>query len=182
MKIDRDQFEKLALEQLDTLYRVALRLCRKPADAEDLVQEAYFRAFRSYDSFDLQRQGIRPWLVRILRNIFLTRVQRETRQPAAREQEFLETAPDRPISNASAPWSSQLAQQMDQELVRAMDELPEQYRTVMALWALEDFSYQEIADALEIPIGTVMSRLHRARTRLATQLAEYAAREGIKRE
>ncbi len=182
MKIPRDQFEKLVLDQLDTLYRVALRLSHRHELAEDLVQDTCFRALRAYESFDMQPVGIRPWLIRILRNLFLTRVQREAKQPASRDQELLETAPDRPPGHTAAPWSPQLAQSMDQELVAAMDRLPEQYRTVLVLWALEDFSYQEIADSLEIPIGTVMSRLFRARARLAADLQDYAKREGIKRE
>jgi RNA polymerase sigma-70 factor (ECF subfamily) len=182
MKIPRDQFEKLASEQLDTLYRLALRLSGRVSEAEDLVQETYFRALRSHDSFDLQETGIRPWLVRILRNLFLTRVQREARQPASREQDILEATPDRPPANVAGPWSAALAQGMDEELVQAIEHLPEQYRTVMLLWALEDFSYQEIAEAMEIPIGTVMSRLHRARARLATRLQEYARSKGISRE
>ena len=78
--------------------------------------------------------------------------------------------------------SEDYSQYMDEELVRAMDSLPEEYRTVLVLWALEDFTYQEIADALEVPIGTVMSRLHRARAKLSSQLGEYARREGITRK
>jgi RNA polymerase sigma-70 factor (ECF subfamily) len=182
MKVSREEFEQLAVEQLDTLYRLALRLTGKQADAEDLVQEAYYRAIRSWESFDLQQAGIRPWLVRILRNTFLTKAQRESRQPNAIDSEILEATAGSALPPDARPWSPELAEGMDEELVHAMESLPEEYRTTMVLWALEDFSYQEIAQALEIPIGTVMSRLHRARAKLAEKLAAYARREGIQRE
>ncbi len=180
MAISQDQFRDLILEQLDTLYRVALRLTRNTDDAEDLVQEACYRAMRSEDTFKLTPSGIRPWLVRILRNTFLTRVARESKQPQATPTEALEMTPDAPSPGAEIP--ANYTEYMDQELVRAMDALPEEYRTVLVLWALEDFTYQEIADALEIPIGTVMSRLFRARARLTEALKEYAKRERIARE
>jgi RNA polymerase sigma-70 factor (ECF subfamily) len=181
MKPTREQFEQMVLEQLDVLYRVALRLTHKSDQADDLVQEACYRAIRSWESFDLQTGGIRPWLIRILRNTFLSRLERETRQPVATDDVILENAL---VASNSLPQGNfaAISEQMDQELVRALDRLPEEYRTVMVLWALEEFSYQEIADALEIPLGTVMSRLHRARARLAEQLEGYAKREGIQRE
>lgn len=181
MKLSRDEFEPKVLEQLDVLYRVALRLSRRPDQAEDLVQETCFRAIRSYESFDLQTGSMRPWLIRILRNTFLSKLEREKRQPAATDDLTLELASQAPQPIATGDFTS-LSEGMDQELVRAMDTLPEEYRTVMVLWALEEFSYQEISEALEIPMGTVMSRLHRARGKLAQQLKEYARREGILRE
>ena len=177
MKLPRDEFERLVLEQLDTLYRIALRLTRNPHRAHDLVQEACYRAIRSSETFDMPPAGMRPWLVRILRNTFLTGIQHESRQPEAASDQSLDL-----LSlgrNENPLLKLELSEQMDQELVRAMDGLPEEYRTVLVLWALEDFSYQEIADSLQIPMGTVMSRLHRARGRLARQLRAYALREGI---
>ena len=180
MAISQDQFHKLILEQLDTLYQVAMRLTRNANDAEDLVQDACFRAMRSQDTFQLTPGGIRPWLVRILRNTFLTKIDRESRQPSAVPDETLALAPEKPQIPPSTP--ANYAQYMDQELVRALDTLPEEYRTVLVLWALEDFTYQEIADSLEIPIGTVMSRLYRARSKLTASLKEYAKRERIVRE
>lgn len=182
MKIAREQLETLILEQLDLLYRAALRLCRNAADAEDLVQETCVRALRAGERFDLQAAGIRPWLLRILRNLFLTRLQQSGRRGTPSGQDSLEFLPQRPATNQSGPWSSEIAQQLDGELARAVQALPEEYRSVLTLWALEDFSYAEIAEALEIPMGTVMSRLHRARARLAQQLEDYARREGIRRE
>src|SRR5258708_24136543 len=90
MKIDRSQFEQLAMEHLDMLYRIARRLTRDDASAEDLVQETYLRALRSWDSFELKEYGIRPWLLRILHNLHASRYKREKRQPQAIEDEQLQ--------------------------------------------------------------------------------------------
>jgi len=177
MKLDRQQFEALALEHLDLLYRVARRMTRDPHRAEDLVQETFLRAFRSADDFDLQEYGIRPWLIRILHNLHVSRGQRERRQPTRLEDDQLESASAAPEPVAPFTWDG-----MDQQLKRAFDALPEEYQTVMHLWAIEELSYKEIADAVGVPLGTVMSRLHRARQRLSEQLKGYAAREGIIRE
>jgi RNA polymerase sigma-70 factor (ECF subfamily) len=182
MQTNREEFERLVLEQLDFLYRVALRLARDSHQAEDLVQEACFRAIRSRESFQMSPGGIRPWLVQILRNAFLTRAGRESRQPRLAEDEALEAAAGPANDTAQSDFRLPVSEYMDQELARAVQTLPEEYRTVLMLWALEDFSYQEIADALKIPIGTVMSRLHRARAKLTEQLKDFAKREGIRRE
>lgn len=180
MALSRDEFASLLMPQLDSLYRIALRMARKPADAEDLVQETYYRALRSWETYNAKAGEIRPWLVRILRNTFLTRISREAKQPKAMADEAFDHSAAQAEPVPAAP--DRFAQYMDEELVQALDGLPEEYRTVLMLWALEDFSYQEIADALEIPIGTVMSRLYRARAKLSTNLRDYAKREGILRE
>jgi RNA polymerase sigma-70 factor (ECF subfamily) len=181
MKVERGEFERLALAQLDTLYRVARRLVRDPSAAEDLVQETYVRALRARESFSLEEYGIRPWLLRILHNLHVNRTQREGRQPQAMEEEHLAAAasvtPSQGLPIDPKSWEG-----MDQELVRAMEALPSEYSSVLTLWAVEDLSYKEISQALEIPIGTVMSRLHRARQKLSEQLRPYATREGILRE
>ena len=160
MKLEPAQFERLALEQIDLLYRVARRLTRDPNRAEDLVQETYLRALRSKDGFSLEEFGMKPWLLRILYNLHLSRAQREGRQPVALDD--LELAgPDR--HSASLPIDSRSFEGMDEELVRDIDGLSEEYQSVLMLWAVEDFSYKEIAEALDLPLGTVMSRLHRVR-------------------
>jgi RNA polymerase sigma-70 factor (ECF subfamily) len=179
MKLERSQFEALALEHLDMLYRVARRMTRDTHLAEDLVQETYLRAFRSAGEFDLQAFGIRPWLIRILHNLHVSRGQRERRQPAALDEDQLVDAAS---ASGEGPQPASTWDGMDQQLKRAFETLPEEYRTVMQLWAIEELSYKEIADALEIPLGTVMSRLHRARQRLSEQLKDFAVREGIIRE
>src|SRR5438132_3963866 len=96
MKLSPEQFEKLALEHTDLLYRVARRTARDSSAAEDLVQETYLRAFRARDSFDLQEFGIRPWLIRIMHNLHISRSGREQRQPRSVDEEHLESAPDNP--------------------------------------------------------------------------------------
>lgn len=181
MKLSRKQFEQLALEQMDMLYRIARRLTRDADRAGDLVQDTYVRALRASGSFDLQAHGIRPWLVQIMRNSHFSRSDREKRQPVAVENAPLEAGrregTPNPFLAQQAGWDG-----MDERLARALKDLPEEYSTVLQLWAVEDFSYKEIADSLEIPIGTVMSRLHRARQRLAATLHDFAIEEGVIRE
>lgn len=162
------------------LYRLARRWTGDGTRAEDLVQETYLRAIRARGDFSLEECGIRPWLVRIMHNLHVTRAQREQRQPVTVDDAHLAAT----VAQVSPPLTSDPAsfQAMDQRLVRAIQELPQEYQTVLLLWALEEFSYQEISDALDIPLGTVMSRLHRARSRLSARLAEFAKNEGIIRE
>lgn len=176
VKLTRPQFEELALEQMDLLYRLARKLTRDAQRADDLVQETYLRAINAWASFDLQQFGIRPWLVRILHNLHVTLGQRESRAPIAVDDGRLD-APD-----ATAPVQTFDFQQVDQELVTALDNLPDEYRSVLMLWAVDEFSYQEIAHALDIPLGTVMSRLHRARKRVTEELSEYARERRLIRE
>ena len=179
MKPTREQFEQLALEQLDLLYRVARRLTRDATRSEDLVQETYVRALRAREGFDLQGHGIRPWLLRIMHHVHVSRSEREGRQPAAMEDAQLEAHSS---SAALTPYDPTSFQGMDQQLVKAIESLASEYQVVLILWAVEELSYKEIAAAVDIPIGTVMSRLHRARQKLSEQLREYAIREGIIRE
>jgi RNA polymerase sigma factor (sigma-70 family) len=113
-------------------------------------------------------------------NLHLNRAERDKRQPASASDDALEQSGTSNVSDL--PIDPASFQAMDEQLVHALDALPEDYRTVMLLWAVEELSYKEIADALSIPIGTVMSRLFRARQRLAAELKDYAAREGITRE
>jgi RNA polymerase sigma-70 factor (ECF subfamily) len=181
MRIARDEFDRLALEHLDMLYRIARRLTHDAGRAEDLVQETYLRAFRARDDFDLQECGIRPWLVRIMHNLHFSRSQRERRQPVAVDDVHLDGAGPG-STTASLPLDPASLDGMDERLVHAIDELPAEYRTALMLWAVEDFSYKEIAEAVEVPIGTVMSRLHRARAKLSEKLQDFARNEGIIRE
>jgi RNA polymerase sigma-70 factor, ECF subfamily len=176
---DSEQFEKLALEQMDTLYRVARRLTRDPERANDLVQETYLRAFRAKDSFQLKEYGIRPWLLRIMHNLHFSRSDRERRQPVAMEDSSLESAdldalPEQP----GVPMPIDV-EHMDEHLVRALEGLAVDYQIVLLMWAVDDLTYKEIAHTLDIPIGTVMSRLHRARQKLGEQLRDYALKEGV---
>jgi RNA polymerase sigma-70 factor (ECF subfamily) len=179
MKLSSDQFEKLALEHLDLLYRIARRLSHDSASAEDLVQETYLRALKARDNFDLQEFGIRPWLVRIMHNLHFSRSDRERRQPKGISEEQLDSA-EAPVdvaAGAACNWDG-----MDERLVRSVAGLPPEYQSVLMLWAVDELSYKEISVALDVPIGTVMSRLYRARQRLAEQLSDLARQTGIIRE
>jgi RNA polymerase sigma-70 factor (ECF subfamily) len=169
----------LAVQQLDTLYRIARRLVREPASAEDLVQETYARAIRAWESFQLESYGMRPWLVRILHNVHLSRAQRESRQPGSVDDSQLESSAAK--MGTGFPFADSF-EGMDQQLKKAMGQLAPEYQVVLLLWAVDDLTYKEIAEAVGIPIGTVMSRLYRARQQLSEQLHDYAVREGIIRE
>ena len=201
MKPTAEEFEKLALAELDTLYRVANSLTRSADRASDLVQETYLRAFRSRDGFDLHEHGMRPWLLRILRNLYLSKADREKRQPVAVDGEVLDslnstTAPaettassastaeavDAALAAGETPWLRLNPEDLDDRLKDALENLQEEYQLVLLLWAVEDLSYKEIAEVLDVPIGTVMSRLHRARQKLSAQLRDYAVQEGVIRE
>jgi RNA polymerase sigma-70 factor, ECF subfamily len=180
VKLSPEEFEKLAMEQLDLLYRTARRFTRNTDRAADLVQETFLRALRSRDTFDLKEHGIRPWLVRIMRNVHLSRAERESHQPRATDGDVLDAHHDG--HQISVPLAGDRFQNMDEELVQALHQLPEEYQAVLMLWAVEDFSYKEIAHAIDAPIGTVMSRLHRARQLLLKSLDEFGKERRLIRE
>lgn len=172
MQISREEFERLALEQIDMIDRLARSLTRDPAEAEDLVQETYVRAVKAWPKFDLRDHGIRPWLVRILHNLHLSRRTRDARQPMSATEADLDSAAG---LNGSSHSVEQDRWESGEELRQAMGDLPPELRAALDLWAVDGFSYQEMADAFEIPIGTVMSRLHRAK-RLLREAYERRAR------
>jgi RNA polymerase sigma-70 factor (ECF subfamily) len=166
MKLSHDEFVRLAMQEIDAVDRCARSLTRNAAEADDLVQETYLRALRAQATFSLHEFGMRPWLLRIAHNTHLNRVQREQRQPRAMETHTLE-ATAQPAIVPIPPYDGQF---QDDELNRVMDALPPDLRTVLILWAVDELSYKEMAHVLEIPIGTVMSRIHRARLRLYEML------------
>lgn len=170
-----NDFEALALPHLETLYKIARRLSKSEHVAEDLVQETYLKAFKSFDGFEMREFGIRPWLLRILHNTFLNRLAREGRSPRPADHEQLEKmlGSDGPQRATEDPPRLD-PEQLDQEVKRAIDQLPTEFREVVLLWGTMELSYQEIADILGVPIGTVMSRLHRARQHLMRSLGDYA--------
>jgi RNA polymerase sigma-70 factor (ECF subfamily) len=181
MNISREKFEQLALAEMDTLFRVARRLTRDAIAAQDLVQETYLRALGAAGSFNLEQFGIRPWLLRIMQNLYISRGEREKKQPHGVPDEKLNAVADPDLSMAELA-GSELFDSMDEKMVAALENLPSEYQQAMLLWAVEDLSYKEIASVLEVPIGTVMSRLYRARERLSTELREYALKGRLIRE
>ena len=179
----RSEFEREALVHLDALYGAAYRLTRNPRDAEDLVQDAVLRAYRFWDSFE-KDSNCKAWLLRILTNTFINEYQRKKRSrevldAAAAEQD----ATDGVLVHAGA----QLQRDAEQVLVersvsddvqRALEALPDDFRTAVVLCDIEGLSYKEIAEIMECPVGTVMSRLFRGRRLLQSSLREFAVSEG----
>ena len=133
------------------------------------------------EGFNLEEFGIRPWLLRIMQNLHISRAEREGRQPRTIDDQQLASVSQEALP-ADLTGTQALYDSMDEQLVAALDELPDEYQQVMLLWAVEELSYKEIAVVLDVPIGTVMSRLHRARQRLSDQLRGYAQKQGLIRE
>jgi len=179
-----DEFETEALRHLDALYRTALRMTRSEADAEDLVQETYIRALRFRDQFTLGT-NMKAWLFRILTNTFINTYRRKAAQPEVTDLEgvdefslYRRMIDDRSASSSPDPEAELLKGVVDTEVTDALEELPEKFRTTVLL-DVEGFSYKEIAEMLSIPIGTVMSRLHRGRKFLQKRLYDLARERGI---
>lgn len=166
MALASQAFSSLILEQLDAVDRFAASLCSNRAEIDDLVQETYLRALKAADKFELREKGVRPWLYRILHNIYRTRRARENRQPKAMETEQLEAIPSENLTLFELLGTSA----GDNEVADAVQTLPEDLKSTLLLWAVDEMPYREIAEVLEIPIGTVMSRLHRSRKLLAEKL------------
>ncbi len=176
--MDRQEFERLALEHLDAVYRMALHLTRNPEQAEDVVQDVYARALRpkAVASFEDRSAdgsgGMRSWLFTITHNVFFTKVKKDKRRPQA-VGEFFSEADDAPLPDEPPPAWNQASfdwEHVDGRLKAAVEELKVEFREVLLLWGVEGLKYREIAEILDVPIGTVMSRLHRARKILADGL------------
>ena len=181
IQLERKQFETLSLEHLDAVYRMALQLSRNPEEAADLVQETYLKALRASDRYQEQGGGMRPWMFKILHNVFYTRLEKAKRTTGGDEEveaaESAQPGPDEPApawSLADFDWDH-----VDDRLKAGIDRLKPDYREVLLLWGVEGLKYREIADILGIPIGTVMSRLHRARTILMEELSDLAEENRI---
>jgi len=170
-------FDAEVLPHLDTMYRVALRLTGDPSAAEDLVQDAILRALKGWTSF---RPGsnARAWLVTILRNQFINGWRSRRRAP---EQVDVESVPEAPDTNDPDPEGRFFSNLIDEEVLAALEALPDDFREVIILGDLEGLPYAEVAEALDIPVGTVKSRIFRARRILQGQLRRYAEETGLLR-
>ncbi len=161
---------------LDAVYRMALQLARNESDATDLVQETYLRALRASDRFEERAGGARAWLFRILHNVFFSELERKRRRPIAMEGVGERDAASTPPPDGAEPvWdlASLDWEQVDDRIKDAIGRLRPEFREVLLLWAVEGLKYREISEIIEVPIGTVMSRLHRARATLAGDLREF---------
>jgi RNA polymerase sigma-70 factor, ECF subfamily len=161
----RSRFEALVLPHLNAAYRLARWLARSPGDADDVVQEAYLRAFRSFDT--LRSQDARAWLLAIVRNCYLSALaarRRRAAEPLTEEHEMDAAAID--AAAAADPEGASIERDERRTLARLIAALPDEHREVLLLREMEDMSYREIATVTAVPIGTVMSRLARARAAL----------------
>jgi RNA polymerase sigma-70 factor (ECF subfamily) len=182
---DQADFERDAMPFARQLYGAAMRMTRNPADAEDLVQETMLKAYRAYDSFTAGT-NLKAWLYRILTNTYINKYRKAQRRPTETDLGEVEDLYlyRRMGSEESADMSRSAEDQLLEGLVEsdikeAVEALPEHFRMPVLLADLEGFSYKEIADILDVPIGTVMSRLHRGRKQLQRTLWEFASRRGL---
>ena len=179
--MEREEYRRLALLQLDAVYRLAYFLCNQAQEADDVVQETYLRAFKASDQFTLGELGLRPWLFKILHNVVAARAIKEHRQPSTGGGDLDDRAGDvhldteLPVTEVSKiDWET-----VDERMKRAIADLPLSYRSVFLLCAVEDLKYREIAEIVGLPIGTVMTQIYRARATLAVRLAGLAAEHGL---
>lgn len=180
----QQRFAQEALPLLDQLYGGALRMTRNPADAEDLVQETYMKAYQAFDSFK-PGTNLKAWLYRIMTNTYINSYRKRQRQPQQSsadeitDYQLLESSSHNSVGLESAELEA-LKNLPDQEIVAAMNALNEEYRMVVYYADVEGLAYKEIAEILGVPLGTVMSRLHRGRKQLRLALKDVAREHGIR--
>jgi RNA polymerase sigma-70 factor (ECF subfamily) len=180
----RLRFERDAMQYVDQLYSAAMRMARNPSDAEDLVQEAYTKAFSAFHQYK-PGTNLKAWLYRILTNTYINLYRKRQREPLQSNSDSIE---DWQLARAESHTSSGLrsaeAEALDHlpdsDVKRALQDIPEEFRLAVYFADVEGFAYKEISDIMNTPIGTVMSRLHRGRRMLRDMLAEYAAERGFK--
>lgn len=173
-------FNDEIIPHLDALYNFGLRLTSDPNDAEDLVQDTIVKAYRFFSSYE-KGTNAKAWLFRILKNSYINNYRKKSKKP--QEVDYDEVATFYETIRAERTETSDLEDKMfreliDDELSEALDNIPEDFRTVVLLCDVEDFTYEEIANMLDVPIGTIRSRLHRGRNLLKAELMDYASRRG----
>ena len=182
---DQAKFADVAMEHMPSLYTAALRMTRNPADAEDLVQETYLKAYRAFGGFT-EGTNLKAWLYRILTNTYINSYRAKKRRPEESDIDDLENfylyRRLGGLEGATAGRSAEdevLDHFTETEVKEAIEALPEQFRMAVLLGDVEGFSYKEIAEILDVPIGTVMSRLHRGRRALQKRLYEFGRQRGL---
>jgi RNA polymerase sigma-70 factor, ECF subfamily len=175
------EFEAEALPHMDVLYNFALRTTGNEDDARDLLQETYLKAYRFWDKYE-KGTNIRAWLFRIMKNSYINRYRKETKEPDKVDYEDIENFYNTIRAESTDP--NDLQQQLygnllGDEVTKALQSLPDDFRTVVILCDIEGLTYEEIAEFVECPIGTVRSRLHRGRKLLQAKLFEYAKQQGM---
>ena len=174
--IKDERFEQVALVHMNSLYRLALSMSRNESDAQDLVQDTYLRAYKFFDKF---REGTncKAWLFRILRNTFINTINHDRARPQVIYLSQMDDKEKKLLSDTD-PEDWVFGDLLDDDMVAAMDRLPDEFRTTVLLADVEELSYKEIADAMNCPIATVMSRLHRGHRLLRKGLQDYAVQHG----
>ncbi len=175
------EFEAEALPHMDVLYNFALRTTGNADDARDLLQETYLKAYRFWDKYE-KGTNIRAWLFRIMKNSYINRYRKETKEPDKVDYDDIENFYNTIRAESTDP--NDLQQQLygnllGDEVTKALQSLPDDFRTVVILCDIEGLTYEEIAEFVECPIGTVRSRLHRGRKLLQAKLFEYAKQQGM---
>jgi RNA polymerase sigma-70 factor, ECF subfamily len=179
-------FEAAAMPFVDSLYNTAYRMTRNAEDAEDLVQETYLKAYRYYDKFE-EGTNFKAWLFKIMKNTFINNYRKRQQAPQVTDFADIEESAEAQVNEdlvkpAKNPEEEFLENVLDEDVQQALDLLPPDYRMVVLLADLEGFSYKEIADILEVPVGTVMSRLYRGRKLLEAAMLRFARDHGYLRE
>jgi RNA polymerase sigma-70 factor, ECF subfamily len=175
-----EEFEHEALPHMDALYNFGLRLTNDPDEADDLLQETYMKAYRFFDKFE-KGTNCKAWLFRIMKNSFINIYRRVSKEPDKVDYNEVEEFYDSIRSDATESNDMQeqlFSNLLDDDVFRALERLPEEFRTVVILCDIEEFTYEEIAEFVDCPIGTVRSRLHRGRKMLRAELLEYARNRG----
>ncbi len=175
-------FEKEAIPHMDSLFNFALRMTGDSDDASDLVQETFLRAFRFFDKFE-KGTNCKAWLFRIMKNTYINSYRKSNKEPEKVDYEDVENFYEnvKPSSTDDAHLEREIFDNLlDDEISKAISDLPEDFRTVVILADIEGYTYEEIADFIDCPVGTVRSRLHRARKMLYATLYNYAEDKGYK--
>jgi RNA polymerase sigma-70 factor (ECF subfamily) len=175
------EFEKEAVPHMDILYNYALRMTSNRDDAADLVQETFLKAFRFWDKYE-KGTNIRAWLFRIMKNSYINKYRKETKEPDTVDYDDIQNFYNSIKAESADPNDLQrkiFGGLLEDDIAKALEALPEEFRTVVILCDIEGLSYEEIAEFVDCPIGTVRSRLHRGRRILRGMLLNYARKHGF---